>query len=94
MKLCERRRRGSRRHGGEIKALNPKPALAYEHRRGAPVTRHPGARSLTKLEWSSRTRVVPRVLVNNAYYARVAGQARGKNDRDYIIESSTRPTGW
>ncbi len=72
----------------EIKALNPKPALAYDHGAVAPVTpdilvhRQPDGSWVVELNSES----LPRVLVNNAYYARVAGQARGKTDRDYIIE--------
>ncbi|MGH6915185.1 MAG: RNA polymerase factor sigma-54, partial [Geminicoccales bacterium] len=72
----------------EIKALNPKPALAFDHAPTPPVTpdilvhRQPDGSWVVELNSES----LPRVLVNNAYYARVARQARGKPERDYIVE--------
>lgn len=72
----------------EIKALNPKPALAFDHGAPPPVTpdilvhRQPDGGWVVELNSDS----LPRVLVNNAYYARVSREARGKPERDYIIE--------
>ena len=37
---------------------------------------------------------LPRVLVNNRYYAEVSGAARSKEDKDYLAERYQRPTGW
>lgn len=72
----------------EIKALNPKPALSFDHAPMPPVTpdilihRQPDGSWIVELNSES----LPRVLVNNAYYARVAREARGKPERDYIVE--------
>lgn len=72
----------------EIKALNPKPALAFDSSPLPPVTpdilvhRQPDGSWLVELNSES----LPRVLVNNAYYARISRQARDKPERDYIVE--------
>ncbi|MBB6252477.1 RNA polymerase sigma-54 factor [Nitrospirillum iridis] len=73
---------------GEIKALNPKPALAFDH---APVQTvvpdimmraQPGGGWM--IELNSDT--LPRVLVNQRYYARIQGAARNKQDKEYLTE--------
>ncbi len=72
----------------EIKTLNPKPALAFDHAQPPPVTpdilmhREPDGGWVVELNSDS----LPRVLVNNAYYARIARQTRGKPERDYVVE--------
>ena len=72
----------------EIKALNPKPALTFDIRVAEPVVpdilmrRQPDG--AWTLELNSQT--LPRVLVNNQYYARISKDARSKADRDYIVE--------
>ncbi|MFQ6018088.1 MAG: RNA polymerase factor sigma-54, partial [Kiloniellaceae bacterium] len=70
----------------EIKALNPKPALAYDFEVAEPIVPDillrpkPGGGWIVELNGDT----LPRVLVNARYYALVSGQARSKADRDYI----------
>lgn len=72
----------------EIRALDPKPALAFD----APVAEAIVPDILMRsrrdggwiLELNSET--LPRLIVNNRYYTRVAKQAREKSDRAYIAE--------
>ncbi len=72
----------------EIKALNPKPALAFDHAVAQPVTPdilmrpQPGGGWIVELNNDT----LPRVLVNNHYYARVSQAARSKADKQYIAE--------
>ena len=72
----------------EIKALDPKPALAFDRGLAQPIVpdvlmRPDGAGGwLVELNQES----LPRVLVDNTYFARVNSQARKKADRDYIAE--------
>ncbi|ACJ00565.1 RNA polymerase factor sigma-54 [Rhodospirillum centenum] len=72
----------------EIKALNPKPALAFDH---APVQTvvpdilmrpAPGGGWIVELN----TDTLPKVLVNQRYYARVSGAARNRTEKEYISE--------
>lgn len=69
----------------EIKALNPKPAQAFDHNVAQPVTpdvlvrRQPGGWSI---ELNSET--LPRVLVNNQYYTRICNIAADKKEKEYI----------
>ena len=73
---------------GEIRSLDPKPATAFESALAQPITPdvlmrpQPGGGWI--IELNSDT--LPRVLVNNHYYARVAKEARSKTDRQYIHE--------
>jgi RNA polymerase sigma-54 factor len=72
----------------EIKALDPKPALAFDRGTAQPITPDvlmrpaPGGGWIVELNSDS----LPRVLVNNRYYATVSGQARSKEERQYITE--------
>jgi RNA polymerase sigma-54 factor len=72
----------------EIRALDPKPATAFEAAVSQPVTPdvlmrpQPGGGWI--IELNSDT--LPRVLVSNHYYARIAKEARSKTDRQYIHE--------
>jgi RNA polymerase sigma-54 factor len=72
----------------EIKALDPKPGLAFDAATAAPITPdilmrpQPGGGWL--IELNSET--LPRVLVNTRYYARVSKAAKGKSDREYLSE--------
>ena len=72
----------------EIKTLDPKPALAFDRGVTQPITPDvlmrpaPGGGWIVELNSDS----LPRVLVNNRYYAKVTGQARSKQDRQYITE--------
>jgi RNA polymerase sigma-54 factor len=72
----------------EIRALNPKPALAFDHMVAQPVTpdvlMRPNPNGGWVVELNNET--LPRVLVNNRYYARVNLAARSKEERQYIAE--------
>lgn len=71
----------------ELRALNPKPGLAFDQAAAEPVVpdvlvRPQGAGFA--IELNSNT--LPRVLVNNRYYAEVSSAARRKADKDYLAE--------
>ena len=70
----------------DIRALDPKPAQSFQHEvipTIAPdilMRAHPDGGWIVELN----PETLPRVLVNNDYYARVRREARGKEDREYI----------
>lgn len=72
----------------EIKALNPKPGLAFDPTTAQPVVPDvlmrpmPGGGWLVELNQDT----LPRVLVNTRYFARIAKEARGKDDKEFITE--------
>ena len=72
----------------EIKALNPKPALDFESRPLDAVVpdilMHPQRGGGWIVELNPET--LPRVLVNNSYYAEVSKRVSKKSDRDYLSE--------
>jgi len=72
----------------EIRALNPKPTLVFDHTVAQPVTpdviMRPQSGGMWLVELNSET--LPRVLVNNHYYARISRTARKKEDKQYIAE--------
>src|SRR5690606_562827 len=88
MKLCGVDAEDPAEMIAQIKALNLNPALAFDSSPLPPVTpdilvhRQPDGSWLVELNSES----LPRVLVNNAYYARISRQARDKPERDYIVE--------
>jgi RNA polymerase sigma-54 factor len=72
----------------EIRALDPKPALAFDAAVAQPiipdVIMRPQANGGWLVELNAET--LPRLLVNNRYYAHVNRAARSKEDRHYIDE--------
>ena len=72
----------------EIKALDPKPALAFDDSIAQPITPDvlmrpaPGGGWIIELNTDS----LPKVLVNNHYYAHVSSQTRSKKEKQYITE--------
>jgi RNA polymerase sigma-54 factor len=72
---------------GELKALDPKPGLLFDQVPAEPVVPdvlvRPQAGGFA-VELNNDT--LPRVLVNNRYYAEVSGSARRKSDKDYLSE--------
>lgn len=72
----------------ELKALNPKPATAFEHSVSQAINpdvlmrAKPGGGWL--IELNSDT--LPRVLVNNHYHSQVVGLTKGREDKSYISE--------
>jgi RNA polymerase sigma-54 factor len=71
----------------EIKALDPKPAAAFDHRAAEPVVPDILVRRRTGgwlVELNSET--LPRVLVNREYYVQVRAEVRDKAERAYLAE--------
>jgi len=72
----------------EIRALNPKPAEAYEFAPAEPVVpdilMRPGRKGGWIIELNADT--LPRVLVNESYYAVIAKRARSRSDKEYLSE--------
>jgi RNA polymerase sigma-54 factor len=72
----------------EIKALDPKPALRFDHMVVQPVTpdvlmrRGPDGGWLVELN----AETLPRVLVDTRYYAMVSGAAKTREDKSYLSE--------
>jgi RNA polymerase sigma-54 factor len=71
----------------ELRALNPKPGLAFDTAAAEPVVPDVLVRPQGggfAIELNNDT--LPRVLVNNRYYAEVQGAARNKAEKDYLAE--------
>lgn len=73
---------------GEIRALNPKPGLAFDPAPAEPVIPDVLMRPQPSGGWIVELNpdTLPRVLINNAYYARISRAARTKEERHYIAE--------
>ena len=73
----------------EIKALNPKPASAFDVVITQPVTPDVLARPSDDGGWiiELNPETLPRVLVNNRYYAVVSKKTRGKHEKTFLIEA-------
>ena len=79
---------------GEIKSLDPKPALHFDHFVSQTVIPDVFMKPLPKskgggwaVELNSDT--LPRVLVNKTYYAEVHKNARAKQDKEYLTTQLT-----
>ena len=72
----------------EIRALDPKPALAFEHNVAQPVVPDVLMRPDNEGGWMIELNpdTLPRVLVNEQYYANINGSARSKEEKDYLSE--------
>jgi RNA polymerase sigma-54 factor len=72
----------------EIKALDPKPGLAFDSTVAHPVVPDVLMRPASGGEWIVELNqdTLPRVLVNTRYYARVSKEARNKNEKEFIVE--------
>jgi RNA polymerase sigma-54 factor len=72
----------------EIKALNPKPATAFDALETQPVTPDVVMRPRQGGGWivELNSDTLPRVLVNSRYYAIVSKQARNASEKEYIID--------
>jgi RNA polymerase sigma-54 factor len=71
----------------ELRALNPKPGLAFDTTSAQPIVpdvlvRPQGAGWTVELNNDT----LPRVLVNNRYYAEISSAARSKAERDYLVD--------
>ncbi|MBV9863054.1 MAG: RNA polymerase factor sigma-54 [Alphaproteobacteria bacterium] len=72
----------------EIKSLDPRPGLAFDPPLAQPVVPDILMRAAPQGGWivELNADTLPRVLVNNRYFARVTQAARSKADRDYLTE--------
>jgi RNA polymerase sigma-54 factor len=72
----------------QIRSLNPKPALVFDHGVAQPVTpdviMRPHPTSGWIVELNSET--LPRVLVNNHYHAQVCRAVRNREEKQYVNE--------
>ncbi len=72
----------------EVKALNPKPALIFDHTVTQTVTPdvllHHGRDGGWFIELNTDT--LPRVLINNRYYMKIQSQVLGEKDKVYIAK--------
>ncbi len=72
----------------EIRMLDPKPALSFDHTISQPITPDVFMRPKPRGGWivELNNDTLPRVLVNNHYHAMVSKTARSKTDKQYINE--------
>jgi len=72
----------------EIRALNPKPALSFDHDMAQTITPDVLMRVKPKGGWGIElnAETLPRVLVNNTYYAELSRNAQDEKEKDYIAE--------
>jgi len=72
----------------EIRSLDPKPGHAFDPPLAQPVVPDILMRAHSKGGWivELNAETLPRVLVNNSYYARVRQATRSKAEKDYLTE--------
>jgi RNA polymerase sigma-54 factor len=72
----------------ELRTLNPKPALAFDGEVAQPVIPDVLMRARPSGGWHIELNpdTLPRVLVNNQYYAEISTKKASKTDRQYITE--------
>ncbi len=72
----------------EIKALDPKPALRYDHDVAQTVVPDVLMRRSADGGWlvELNSDTLPRVLVDTRYYAKVAGAAKNRDEKTYLSE--------
>lgn len=73
---------------GEIKALDPKPALRFDHAITQAITPDVLMRRAQDGSWhiELNSDTLPRVLVNTRYYANVTAATRNKDEKAYLSE--------
>jgi RNA polymerase sigma-54 factor len=72
----------------EVKRLNPKPGLKYGSSPTQPIVPDVLVRALPDGSWhvELNSETLPRVLVNQAYYARVTKTAMCRQDKSYLVD--------
>ena len=72
----------------EIRTLDPKPALRFDHQVVQTVTPDILMRVQPDGGWliELNNETLPRVLINQRYFAQVSGEVRNKAEKDYIAE--------
>jgi RNA polymerase sigma-54 factor len=73
---------------GEIKSLDPHPGHAFDPPLAQPVVPDILMRAQPQGDWivELNADTLPRVLVNNRYYARVSRVVRNKNEKEYLAD--------
>jgi RNA polymerase sigma-54 factor len=73
---------------GEIRRLNPKPGLAFGSTLVQPIVPDVFVRPAPDGAWivELNSDTLPKVLVNQRYYAEVSGTARKASDKSYLVE--------
>jgi RNA polymerase sigma-54 factor len=79
----------------EIRALNPKPGLAFDGAIASPIVPDVLVRAQPNGDWiiELNSDALPRVLVNDRYFTTVSRATRDKAERDYIVERHQQ-AGW
>jgi RNA polymerase sigma-54 factor len=72
----------------EIKSLDPRPGLAFDPPLAQPVVPDILMRAQPEGGWivELNAETLPRVLVNNKYYAQISRAARSKSEKDYLTD--------
>jgi RNA polymerase sigma-54 factor len=72
----------------EIKSLDPRPGHAFDPPLAQPVIPDVIMRAQPKGDWliELNADTLPRVLVNNRYFARISGAVRSKAEREYLTD--------
>ena len=72
----------------EIKSLDPRPGLAFDPPLAQPIVPDILLRASPKGGWivELNAETLPRVLVNNRYYARVKAATRNRAEKEYLAE--------
>ena len=79
----------------EVRSLNPKPGLAFDAAIASPIVPDVLLRAQSNGDWiiELNGEALPRVLVNDRYFTTINRGARGKAERDYIVERHQQ-AGW
>ena len=88
MKLCGVDQEDLQDMINDIKALDPKPALAYDYAIAQPVIPDILMRPLSDGGWhiELNNETLPRLLVNTRYYSKIEPTLKNRNDRLYLSE--------
>jgi RNA polymerase sigma-54 factor len=72
----------------EIKSLDPRPGLAFDPPQAQPIVPDILMRPQSDGGWivELNADTLPRVLINNRYYARISRATRNKSERDYLTD--------
>jgi len=73
---------------GEIRRLNPKPGLAFGSTLVQPIVPDVFVRTAPDGGWAVELNsdTLPKVLINQRYYAEVSGSARKDSDKSYLVD--------
>jgi RNA polymerase sigma-54 factor len=73
---------------GEIKSLDPRPGLAFDPPQAQPIVPDILMRAQPDGGWlvELNSETLPRVLINNRYYAKITKATRNKSERDYLTD--------